>query len=324
MTNQRLSKILATLGLCASLSGSLWAFEGTPCSNQDLRANPVLGTVRNQGSLGWCFAYAAADIYSVALNQRVSPFDIAVNYYREYRGYGSPQLSKLSRWAGGRQDFVYDSVQKWGICPDNIFSAYRSDASAKLQRLEEMAIALKDLRGESRHSEATRLVNASYPSLYYVFPQTSSAQLRNALVEMSPHEPQPLIALADQICSDKRIQVPALQRSSLTRTTRARALGFINNSLSRGRPVAMAYNTAFLREPIQPKPEELRVNHISSIVASRKVGDKCEYLLRNSWGPFNPSAHHPLLRTWSEGNYLWLPEDILYPMAIELHGVRRK
>lgn len=291
------------------------------CHNTDLRSNPVLGSIRNQGPLGWCFAYAAADLYSVALNRRLSPFDIATNYYRDHRDYKG-KLTRLTQWGGGRQDFVYQSVQRWGICPDNVISAYLPEAPHALKKIEEIGHALMGLTGNERRDRATALLYPKYSQLYYVFPQTPAPRLRDALVSMDPHD-EPLIALSDEICRDRRVDVPqSLKREALGRPSPEQTLEFLNRNLHFGRPVAIAYDTKSLKDPFADR-KALSVGHISTIVASRKSGDQCEYLLRNTWGPFNAKLHSPLLSKWRDGEYLWIPQQMATNMALELHSIRR-
>jgi hypothetical protein len=56
------------------------AFANTPCTPIDLR-NESLGEVRNQNNIGWCYAYATADLFAHKFNlTRVSAADIAVTY----------------------------------------------------------------------------------------------------------------------------------------------------------------------------------------------------------------------------------------------------
>ena len=48
------------------------------CQPTDLRDK--LGPVRNQDTMGWCYAFAAADLLTADTGKTISAFDIALNY----------------------------------------------------------------------------------------------------------------------------------------------------------------------------------------------------------------------------------------------------
>lgn len=291
--------------------------SATDCANRDLRSASHFGTPRNQGATGWCFAYAAADLYSHALKKRVSPIDIALNYYRDNTGYGVDKVPMLTEWRGGRQDWVYSSVTKWGICPDNKISAYKDGSARDLRDIERLISHMSLITGPNRRHEITLLTNKNFRLLNKIFPMSTAGQLRDAILNLDRRE-LPLIAMADQICGDERVDVSHLKRYGDAYPFSRPPSRTINAELSMGNPVAISYNTISLRDPTKSGP----LNHISTIIASRRRGQSCEYLLRNSWGAFNPKTHHPSLAANGEDGYVWLPEKMINVMARGIDVIR--
>jgi hypothetical protein len=86
----------------------------------DLRG-PVLGPNDSQGALGWCFAYAASDMISTAIQTRISPIDAGITYFS--------QMSDTSRFfrgiVGGRMKLesgemkgLLKILKHEGACPE--------------------------------------------------------------------------------------------------------------------------------------------------------------------------------------------------------------
>lgn len=309
----RLSLLL--LLICAY--SQAWAQE---CRNIDLRQNGILGSIRDQQSLGWCFAYAAADMYSMALGRRVSPFDIAINHYRDNHSYApSRDEDRLTRWKGGNQFKVFESAKAHGVCPDNVFSAYMPNSASLLAQLDNQLRVYKNITGQNRKDAMTRWLYPNYSRLYVLAPMTPSPRLRDMLTDVDLRE-FPLVGFADQLCDRKRITLGRAQLQSLVHGSVTENVKALRNTLNMGLPVAMGYDDESLKTLERGK----KMNHISSIIASRKTDFGCEYLLRNSWGPFNSRAYHPLLRRWTDADFVWIPEEIVAEIAHELHRVTRK
>lgn len=68
-----MKSMLVALTLVLASSQAFAFDEKSPI---DLRG-PVLGDVYDQGSVGWCFAFAASDVVSTVIGQRISAWDAA-------------------------------------------------------------------------------------------------------------------------------------------------------------------------------------------------------------------------------------------------------
>lgn len=297
--------------------------QEVPCTNRDLRNHGALNVVRNQGSLGWCFAYAAADIYGYALNTRVSAFDIAISNYRENPSYGINSTPLVTSLRAGRQDFVYSSLQRWGICPDRRLSTFYPDAPAKIVAIENMANQVANIRetGAARRSQIVRLVQRNFQMLVTMIPGVPYNQMVEAFEDIDPRE-RPLVSVVDNFCQGHRLGIDQLHKGGASYVSRDYAVTRIRHLLNQNYPVLLGYNAQTLREPNFVGP----VNHASVIVGTRMFRGRCEYLLKNSWGEFNRNNYHPSL--WNvfsaDNNYVWIPEHQMRNMAKEVHWVTRR
>ena len=99
----------------------------------DLR-NAVLGDVRDQDDVGWCYAFAAADLLSYKFGKKISAADVALTYNasaikENAKAYKNPDqvaehnmdtVTDLD--AGGIQAAIESTVRS-GICLENEFSS---------------------------------------------------------------------------------------------------------------------------------------------------------------------------------------------------------
>lgn len=291
------------------------------CQNIDLRVGSVMVPMPNQGSLGWCFAYTAADSYGHQLRERASAFDIAVSVYRSHPRYNINGPGLVTSIAGSNPYLVHQALLRWGVCANTRVSAFHQDAPARLVRIEQLANQIAGLRetGTERRSAVTRLVQQNFHLLNPVFPTSPYTQIRDAFLDLDPRE-KPLVSLFDNICGDRR-PVSHLQLYVNNSRVPREIVQSVRNQLVRGRrPVQLMYNAGNLREPSREFPE---LNHVSTIVAMRKLGNQCQYLLRNTWGEFRPANYHNSL--WSIWNRddagVWLPEHMLTHMSKGVYWV---
>jgi hypothetical protein len=77
---------------------------------------------------------------------------------------------------------------------------------------------------------------------------------------------------------------------------------YFDIQLNRGIPLGIHYNV----NRILKNGSQLVAKHASSIVGRRKRGGRCEYLIRNSWGPGCGGYKYPC-----EAGNVWVPESEL-------------
>ncbi|MBL7542656.1 MAG: hypothetical protein JNL11_02520 [Bdellovibrionaceae bacterium] len=89
----------------------------------DLR-NQALGEVRDQDSIGWCYAFAGADLLTYKLGRKVSAVDLAMNYNSGFIN------SIYKKFGYGEQDFKGAHFYLW----DGVISRTKSKGGACLER----------------------------------------------------------------------------------------------------------------------------------------------------------------------------------------------
>lgn len=291
------------------------------CKNVDLRDSSVVGPVRNQGSLGWCFAYAAADLYGHALKKRISPIDIALSYYQDNPNYSRADENMMTSYRAGRQDYVFNTVLRHGVCLDNKVSAFRQDAPERIIEIERLANRISEFTGSSseRRNQTVRLIQSNFHLLNGIFPTSNYSTLRDAFLELDSSK-APLVSLVDNICGN-RIPVDHLRMRG-GRFTPDGSVNQIRNIIGNAkRPVLIGYNAALLRNP---SLTDTRINHVSTIMGTRVFKGQCQYLLKNSWGGNNTSYHWPLRTVWASDNgHTWISESLIRKMTKEVRWVQK-
>ncbi|MBY0414206.1 MAG: hypothetical protein K2Q18_08575, partial [Bdellovibrionales bacterium] len=68
-------------GECSDLNPEMGDWFRDTLKNEEAPINKILGEVRNQGSVGWCFAHAAADMMTAETGFKISAAQVARNYY---------------------------------------------------------------------------------------------------------------------------------------------------------------------------------------------------------------------------------------------------
>lgn len=311
---------LVSVFLTLSLISSVLANE-VECKNVDLRDSSVVGPVRNQGSLGWCFAYAAADLYGHALKKRISPIDIALSYYQDNPNYSRADENMMTSYRAGRQDYVFNTVLRHGVCLDNKVSAFRQDAPERIIEIERLSNRISELTGNTseRRSQIVRLVQSNFHLLNGIFPTSNYSTLRDAFLDLDARK-APLVSLVDNICGN-RIPIDHLRMrgGAFTPDSSVNQIRRIVGNAKR--PVLIGYNAALLRNP---NLTDTRMNHISTIMGTRVFRGKCQYLLKNSWGGNDSSYHWPLRTVWASDNgHTWIPESLVRKMAKEVRWVQQ-
>lgn len=94
----------------------------------------------------------------------------------------------------------------------------------------------------------------------------------------------------------------------------------ISQNLELGKPIGLTYNPCILKHGKSWKENCNtldRMGHISLIVASRVKDNKCQYLIKNSWGQ-RPNGHHPDWEKVPEIGGVWIDENPLFSFSINI------
>lgn len=286
------------------------------CDSVDLRQKHDFGLPRNQGSLGWCYAYALSDLLGFELGERVSPFDLATGLYITQPAYGLDKKERLSQLAGGRIDWTFNAAKERGVCLEKRVSASGLSSARSLIEYEQLAASLSTLKSKL---EISRFCHQNAFRLHQIFPTSSLAELQEA-VENSADAQKPFIALADQICQPRR-PIGNLSLAALKFSANADAVRYIKSVLKSGRPAAIVYSSKTLRDTQYSGDAD----HASTVVGMRKTNTgTCQFLLRNSWGSVNTRPYAPELKSNYQGGYVWVDESVMTRMIGSVYSLSRK
>lgn len=290
--------------------------------------NEALGPVRNQDGVGWCFAYAAADMLSQKTGKRVSAMDISISYFQQQtnRGADKPKLASFEEYSGGfAVNAVATAVQR-GVClEEDVHSSdfeqvqlakplepgetmtdrlnrslYGMRVEPLLQRIQKFQ---EIWRTSARDSVSTC---KDIFDTQAMFPQLSTVQILAAAEAAGGDTTAYLNYLVHLSCGGRRLE---LQKDLMAmeevpgKGNEAKLIPAIDRQLERGQIVGISYDVDFLyRDPANAPPSN-NGNHASTIVAREFRDGKCQYLIRNTYGPGCGAYKFPCDR-----GQVWIPE----------------
>lgn len=273
------------------------------CTPVDLRG-PKLGQVRNQDSMGWCFAFAAADILSYKMAQKISAADIAHRrsvaaspddqFDIGKKGYNPPNAIRETREKGWCLEKDFPSE-------DNISGVY-FDLFKKISELKKQMAEGKKIKEE----EACGYLKNAFPNLD---DKTALKILKDSGLK------DYYTMLANQNCpnrvKDTGITIEEVKKG----TPGSDLLKTIDAQLNDKNVVAINYNHGVLSNPAQ---KEAKITHSSLIVGRRynTASKSCEYLIRNSWGRSCGYYHSDL---HCEEGHIWVPAGSLLNNTAEVY-----
>lgn len=327
-------KFIFLISIIFILSNSYAEVSEKECSNIDIRTkNPALAeffsTPRDQGEIGWCYGFAAADLLSVEVGVPVSAFHTSAIYnksianspiWKSIAGVGrfienhsegrKSQFEEI--YEGGHIDKALTEAKKEGkICSekDVPYFVKAGDAAFLISYLEEVkkTIKSKDLS----LTQKCEYFKASFPSvldsdLKKLFNYLLNEDL-NVVLEKTISDLCPTNKLTIPDFKIKHIYPPMLDYDKDMQALKKIFFNKIAEVLESGKPMAIEYQTRFV--------EAYRDEHHESIVTARRWNKgKCEYKIRNSFGKACGYYKKGIDCNLEEGSY-WVDENIFYNMV---------
>ncbi|WP_198295935.1 hypothetical protein [Bacteriovorax sp. Seq25_V] len=309
-----------------------------PIAKLDKSGKVVENYMRDQDTIGWCYAFVAADLISSKIGQEVSAVDIAQTYNKgdiyELFGFEESEIE-----SGLAVDAANLALEK-GVCLENqvrsddfAYSKNGGDLLEELKAIEKLYDQYYDRASYKKYflsfkKEGKDLDKADtqfYKDLVCskidqewrgIFPNISVETLVGIFSKASSSN-KAIDALIEASCK-KRIKPK--QKLTLKeirhhfRPDGEALMSELDKQLEKGDMVGVAYFSDILSD----KYENADGRHASSIVA-RKFNEKtgsCEYLLRNSWGTDCYSYDDSY--KCEDGN-IWIPGEY---MTQAIYGVQ--
>lgn len=256
--------------------------------NAEMKA--FFSTPRNQNDIGWCFAYAAADLLSHRYQKPVSAFHVGLTYHHNVTGLGSwvreifgSKQSGLNE-GGHVGDAISVMTRHGGVCLEGDVSSqpgryggFQKPLLAAKKFMDHPAQALSPLE----ELELKEFLRARYPN---VDPSVSVAFLT---ARRGTPADKVLLELTEKTCAKNAFTISNKLRLTFQPKSQEMPLvPMVNYALKRRTPVAISYRyDAFVRpDLVQGGVLGFFQEHVSVIIGRKKVGDQCMYVVRNSWG----------------------------------------
>lgn len=298
---------LLVLIVASIYSSSYAGTDAKTCSPVDLRGTK-LGPVRNQDSMGACYAFSSADLLTYKMGQKISAMSLMRSNAKMWYLDILDKLSLKSRhgqlMSGGNEKPLIDHALKNGLClesdlpsEDNLNVEYRNRIEA-LYKLK-ASVEKKQVSYYDACIQLLKLFPAIQPN------DAIDILIRSDLNSLFDR-------LADKTCY-WNIKPPKLKVISekkiflLDKLFPTDLFSTINRELSRNNPPIIGYVGSVL---VDIKTTNKGISH-SSLIVGRKFNattQSCEYIVRNSWG--RSCAYYDKRLKCEEG-HIWVPENIL-------------
>lgn len=276
---------------------SLRAYSQAPgCSRVDLRNNSVLGPVWNQGNVGSCASYTAADLLSYHLQRRLSPLALHLGFHRF-------QPNALVANGADVPAIVEMGLQGY-MCLESRLSSRQFGTREYMQ----WSAAIVEMRRNiARNRQCTQ---AGLDALHHIFPSLTMEQLTN--MSLYARDDQYLDNMRAASCGGDR---PHFRVRPFVRRAPANYEN-IDRQLDATKPMILRYSSTVLRQPDPNYNGNDKGGHASMIVGRRfnPRTNQCEYLVRNTWGP-GCASYAP---NECENGNIWIRRDALMRRSSEI------
>ncbi len=305
------------VAVAASTSSAINS-DPTHCPPLDIRKRINLGDTRDQKSLGWCYAYASADLFTARFGHPVSSLDIALLVARDRaqkNGYTQERLVDVN---GGSFGDVINAINTYGFCSDFRFSANDPRAADVIAVAEDLANSIGAGRKANTitDQQITSLIISKFALLKIIFPEISLEKLIQIYQEVGP-ERFPIVKVVERVCGG-RSKAPRVSSAGSDKPDR---MEIAKQVLVSGNPIYIRWAEKTLENLDLPIGTP---GHGSNIIAMRfdQQNRQCEFLIRNSYGADLSKVVDPRIREDVEGGNIWVSQDLAERMIFSIHWLR--
>ena len=313
------------------------------CSKID-NETPEMGPLRNQrvtkpekfyelneggksikNGLGWCYAYAAADLVSHKLKTRVSAPDIAFafNYHLDTESFPHPDQynEHVRQYEGGDSRVAINVTNRLqgGFCPEK---RIKSDSYGNLEKDDSVFQSLR-LASEVHLDEHGKSCTSRTTAASHMIPGLLLSEIAAITEKYHEDETRKWFELAKRACRGERLRLPEGTRTimkDVTRKNPADALFELDRLLAGGNVAVAGVDLAKLPaaswittlKRLWPGKKEY-LGHAITVVGREldPTTGKCLYKFRNSWG--NSCYDNGELPSGCKDGYIYIERDKLLP-----------
>jgi len=249
--------------------------ERCETKDQSIRLPPT----HNQGGLGWCYAYVAADLLSLEIGKTVAPLSIGLGYFQKnnYESFVASDLAakeKILNLGGGHIVDAISIAQMEGICPA------RQDV--EIGDLFDRVFSLLDNTKIPTWLENQEKFCDAYASASLtLFPNISTSEFERILRKAGVHE---ILHEMRKANCRKKTKLPKnlkVENIFYPNRTNVQSVEVIQKALLRNSAAGISVNlNTIVNQSLTPE------QHAMIVVGQEwnSSAKQCEFIVRNSWG----------------------------------------
>lgn len=293
----------------------------------------------DQDSTGWCYAYTAADLLTIETGEPVSPVHVSSLFNKKVAknpvmklGFDinkkfEEEASFEEIYSGGYvPSALKEAIKAKNLCSyKNLpyYTLYGHDAYSVIKSIEAVKKAYKE--DSITEAKACEILDERLGfSMLAVFAD------RNKVLSSLLHDEmnKAFENLIRENCKDRMVTLPKMKvrELSMPKKSSDRNIGpthdnqvknymkQVNSVLSSGKPLGISYNFNTVTNDTG--------NHASIVAARRWNNGRCEYKIRNTWGPSCAPYKNNVECVESEGAF-WVNDELFFKMAKSLVFIDR-
>ena len=262
----------------------------------DLRKENKLPPVRDQDSLGWCFAYVGADFLSYYMGEALSALSLSVKNYQEEL---NKEKSELSEFYGGSLIELFERLKSHNyLCTEKqVNSEDIAFTEGQHYKLKKTLETIEDFFNREEREDEFAFYCSIRNHLAQLFPGLNMQDFIDILKTESKYT---VITESIKKSCDEKNSIP-LPRDLSIEFDENIDINKLHEILDSKELFAARFDVSLIASDME------RGNHMANIVGRRYNEDKnrCEFLLRNSWG----ETCYPQYKHDCDKGYLWIPEE---------------
>lgn len=307
-------------------------------TNPRIKNNPEMrnhfSSPRDQDSIGWCYAFAAADLMTAEMGTPVSALHSSIIFNHETfkndsrRKWGEEFRAKEGRFSevyegGWSNKAIEDARRNRWICSEK-------SLPFDMDRPEQIKTMIDELENLKRMKEMLK-VTGSYTANEHVktcemiqdiarpfkISEEAVSSIANSLINQNMN--QTLHAFANSVCTEKIHPIPKIRLKDVFKQdnsdkNRRNYMRDLNRALAQGKPIQLSYKPKY----ISTSPDG---SHASIIIGRRWNKGRCEYNIRNSWGK-SCGLYLPEIECNREEGSFWMSDAQLFEASNSFRFVK--
>ncbi|WP_142699474.1 C1 family peptidase [Bdellovibrio sp. ZAP7] len=268
------------------------AKERKVCTSVDMSKD--MPPARNQDSVGWCYAFTAADLMSYKLKKNISAVDIALAYQDDWisgmdrgiLGTAAPDIR------GGFTDKALQMASKNGFCLESELPSEDNQGGNFAANLKEL-----DIYGRNQILSQNLACNDLYTEAKKMFPKINLTDVQDVVNKTV--EEDFILGLRNKTCKNRiqaKPEVVIVQRKGFfnglkdtvdSAVSEEKYAQIIDEQLSANNPLSLGIDSHAIYDRRAPASTPSSASFHAVTLVGRRFNEKtgqCEYKIKNSWG----------------------------------------